>query len=179
MWILPKYRLTDLSSRFRHALCLTFSDEALGRRIRGEQIRAVLRLTPLTMLANLCNAPMVVYALWGIVSPYHLTFWAIPVVAAATIPVRSWLQFVRRIDKPGASVHAIHVMTRNAAILGALWGILTLSFFNQVDAAHQLLIACVISGMMFGGAFVLAAVPSAAISYVFVMAIASLVPLFA
>ncbi len=179
MSIGPKAQLAKLADRVRYALCLTFSDEALGGQIRAEQIRAVLRLTPLAVLANLFNVAIVVYAFTGLVSGYALTIWAIPVVVVIIIPVRGWLLLSKRTGTQSASPRAIRRMSRNAAILAILWGLLTISFFNHVDTVHQLLIACVISGMMFGGAFVLAAVPLAAIVYVFVMTISSLIPLLA
>ncbi len=177
MWINPKSELTKLSDRVRYALCLTFPDEALGGRIRAEQIRAVLRLTPLAVLSNVLNVGIIVYALWGLVSAYALVIWAIPVTAVIIIPVRGWLLLDKRTGTQSASPGAIRRMSRNAAILAILWGLLTVSFFNQVDTVHQLLMACLIAGLMFGGAFVLAAVPTAAIVYVLVMTVASLIPL--
>ena len=179
MWINPKFQLAGLDARVRHALCLTFPNEALGRRIRAEQIRAVLRLTPLGLFSNLFNVGIIVYALTGMVPVYALTIWAIPIVVVAIIPVRGWLLLGKRTGTQSVSPRGIRRMSRNAAILGILWGLLTFSFFNQVDPVHQVLITCVIAGMMFGGAFMLAAVPSAAIAYVFAMAIVSLMPLLA
>jgi diguanylate cyclase (GGDEF)-like protein/PAS domain S-box-containing protein len=177
MWINPKFQLARLADRVRHALGLTFPDEELGGRIRAEQIRAVLRLTPLAVLSNLFNVGIIVYALAGLVPAYALAIWAIPVTGVIIIPVRGWLLLGKRTGTQSASPRAIRRMSRNAAILAILWGLLTVSFFNQVDTVHQLLIACLISGLMFGGAFILAAVPSAAIVYVIVMTIASLIPL--
>jgi diguanylate cyclase (GGDEF)-like protein/PAS domain S-box-containing protein len=177
MWFNLKTKFAELGDRVRYALCLTFPDEALGGQIRAEQIRAVLRLTPLAVVANLLNVSVVVYALSGLVSTFALSVWAIPVVVVIVIPIRGWFLLSKRIGMQSASPRAIRRMSRNSAILAILWGILTVSFFNQVDTVHQLLIACVISGLMFGGAFVLAAVPSAAIVYVFIMSVASLIPL--
>jgi len=84
----PRFQLAGLMDRVRHALCLTFPDEALGGRIRAEQIRAVLRLTPIALFSNLFNVGIIVYALAGMVSTYALLLWATPLVVVAIIPVR-------------------------------------------------------------------------------------------
>ena len=177
MGIISKFRLADLFSRSRQALCPAFPEEAIGGRVRGEQIRAVLRLTPLALFANLFNVGVAIYSLSASISLFALLAWAVPIVFASTIPLRGWFLLRGRASTQSASPRAIKRLRRNAAILGLLWGLLTVLFFPQVDAQHQLVIACVIAGMMFGGAFILAPVPSAAIIYVLVMTISSLISL--
>jgi hypothetical protein len=44
------------------------ADHPLAGNFRAEQLRAVLRLTPLTMLANLVNASLVCAAFWNSVN---------------------------------------------------------------------------------------------------------------
>ena len=61
--------------------------------------------------------------------------------------------------------------------MGLFWAALPLFFFADADAGERFLIACVTAGMLCGGAFALASIPEAALSFVGPLACGSLVAL--
>ncbi|WP_456624295.1 putative bifunctional diguanylate cyclase/phosphodiesterase, partial [Bradyrhizobium sp. P5_C12] len=71
-----------------------------------------------------------------------------------------------RITKPQfVSRRAMHRLVRNAFILGAAWGIVPVAFFANASAGGQLVITCLCSGMLAGGALAFATIPIAAIAF--------------
>jgi diguanylate cyclase (GGDEF)-like protein/PAS domain S-box-containing protein len=164
-----------LLERLRGALFPASLHPALSDRIRGEQVRVVLRLVPFTILANIGNGAVVVASLWGWVPTPALVGWAAAVLLLAVLPVRSWLRMRKSESAHGVSLRSILRLTRNAMILGLVWAVLPLWFFHLVDAPRQFMIACVISGMMCGGAFALTTVPAAAVAYISALSAASFV----
>lgn len=60
----------------------------------------------------------------------------------------------------------------DALALGALWAVVPCLFFPRADAAARPVIACLVSGVMFGGAFALADAPLAAAAFAMPTALA-------
>ena len=150
---------------------------ALSPRIRGEQLRVVLRLAPFTLLANVGNSAALVATLWGSVPAWALLGWAAGVLILGALPIPSWLRMRKSEGAHGASLRSILRLTRNAMILALVWAVPPVWFFHLVDAPRQLMVACVIAGMMCGGAFALTTVPAAAVAYIAILAGASFVSL--
>ena len=50
-------------------------DHADATRLRTEQLSAVLRCTPVMMMANACNALVLMVAFWGTSSQASVLFW--------------------------------------------------------------------------------------------------------
>ena len=57
---------------------------------RARQLQAVLRLTPLAMLANLMNAALICYVFQASVPPVALAVWAALVVTVSSYGMRAW-----------------------------------------------------------------------------------------
>jgi diguanylate cyclase (GGDEF)-like protein/PAS domain S-box-containing protein len=163
----------------RGALFPASRDAALSERIRGEQVRAVLRVAPFTLLANVGNGAAVVGVSWGEIPPAALIAWAFCVLVLGVIPMRAWLAMHKKHERHGTSPRSIIRLTRNTAILGLLWIIPIVWFFHALDTPRQLVLACVIVGMMCGGAFALTTVPPAAGAFVGILAAAAFVSLVA
>lgn len=87
-------------------------DEPQAPAFRAKQIQAVLRLTPLTMLANVVNALLVAKAFWPVASHAFLIFWVSAVFIAALAGGRSWFAMRRGALRQTASPRAL----RRAAI---------------------------------------------------------------
>src|ERR1700731_2445028 len=64
-------------------------------------------------------------------------------------------------------------MAVQAFFLAAIWGALPLMLLPKVEPMYQLIIACLVTGMISGGAFTLSTVPRAALTYTWTMAFAS------
>jgi diguanylate cyclase (GGDEF)-like protein len=139
-------------------------DEAVEGRIRAEQINNIKRYLTWVLLANICNALVLVAAFRS--SPlWHFS------VAWASAVVFVCLYFGLRQRQAASarptyvSLQAIHRAIRNSLLLGSLWATLPLIFFADASAGGQVIIACLCAGMLGGGAFVLASIPVAAIAF--------------
>jgi len=142
------------------------------RRIRAAQIGSVSRLVPLTMTVNLINAAIVLVAFWHQGPRGFLAGWATAIAIVAVMSVRSW--FRARLRSPSeASANAIRRMIVQALILGLIWGSLPLVLFAKADPLDQLILACLITGMISGGAFALSTVQRAGLAYTWAMVLCS------
>jgi diguanylate cyclase len=142
----------------------SINDEAIEGRIRADQINNIKRYLTWVLLANICNAMVLVAAFWS--SPVlHLA------VAWASSVVLICFYFGYRQRRAGSkkptyvSARAITRAVRNSLLLGSLWATLPLIFFANASAGGQLIITCLSAGMLGGGAFVLASIPVAAIAF--------------
>jgi two-component system, sensor histidine kinase len=147
-------------------------------RIRAQQIDAVTRHVPLTMTVNLINVGIVLALFWNTGSNVFLSLWALVIAAVALMAARSWVRS-QRTRPQEASPHAIHRSTLQAICLATIWGALPLALLPKSAAADQMIIACLMTGMIAGGAFTLSTIPRAGLMYVWTMTFASAGALFA
>jgi diguanylate cyclase (GGDEF)-like protein len=139
-------------------------DEMIEGRVRAEQINNIKRYLTWVLLANICNALVLVAALWS--SPLRQS-----AIAWASAVVLVGLYFgLRQRHTASArptyvSLHTITRAIRNSLLLGSLWATLPLIFFADASPGGQVIIACLCAGMLGGGAFVLANMPAAAIAF--------------
>ena len=140
-------------------------DEAIAGHIRAEQMSLVLGYSVGIMLANACNAIVLAIALWDSPDRVFALTWA-ATVAGAAIAFGLQSHAARRITKPQfVSRRAMHRLVRNAFILGTAWGIVPVAFFADASTGGQLVITCLCSGMLAGGALAFATIPIAAIAF--------------
>jgi diguanylate cyclase len=139
-------------------------NDAVSSRIRAEQIATIIRYSPGMMLANSCNALILVAALWTSSEGPAAIAWASVVVGFAIFyGMKSQHSLTARPQFVSA-----RVVTRaacNALLLGSLWGALPLLFFGKASSGGQLIITCLSAGMLCGGAFAFASIPVAAIAF--------------
>jgi len=152
-------------------------DPALAGRFRARQIQAVLRLTPLTMLANFFNACVVVYAFWHQVNPLLLGGWALCVVYAAGVGMESWLAWQRGKVPESASARALTKASKHAALLALLWTTLPMLLLPMAPVESRLMLSSVAVGMLCAGGFALATIPQAALTYVGIMSVGTFIGL--
>jgi diguanylate cyclase len=150
----------------------TADDEAVAGRIRAEQINNTKRYLPSIMLANACNALVLIAALWASPQRQFAVLWA------STVLIFSLYYGVRnrrsRSTKPSyVSPRAIMRAARNATFLGTLWAMLPLLFFPKASPGGQIIITCLCAGMLAGGAFASASIPIAAIAFTAPIVVAS------
>ena len=146
-------------------------DEQARRRIRAAQIDAVVQLVPLTMTINILNAAIVVYVFWDIGATVFLIAWAALIALAAAASLWSWSR-TRQNRPTGASARATKRIVLHAAFLAAIWGAAPLVLFPDADLMGQLILACLIAGMISGGAFGLSTVPKAGLVYTWTIVLA-------
>jgi len=140
---------------------------------RARQLQAVLRLTPLAMLANLMNAALICNVFGARVPRVPLVAWAIAVVVVSSYGMRPWRRWKRGLMRSTASARAIHRATWHAAVLAGLWAGLPIMLFKGASADQQLMLATVMTGMICAGGFALATVPRAAAAFVLMLGAAT------
>ncbi|MBR0716180.1 ATP-binding protein [Bradyrhizobium liaoningense] len=141
------------------------------RRIRAKQIDAVTQLIPVTMAVNMLTVGMVLVLFWGIGWNGFLLAWGFTLASAASLAVRSW-QRSRQNPPQEASARGTEQMMRQAFFLAAIWGTLPLALFSRIEPTHQLILACLMVGMISGGAFTLSTFPRAGLIYLATMTVA-------
>jgi diguanylate cyclase len=164
--------LRGMISRTLTIPCSSIRDDAIEGSVRAEQINSVKRYLPSILLANICNAMVLVAALWASSQrPLAVTWAAAVLLLNMYYGIRHYLSFT---PKPTyVSARAINRSIRNALLLGALWATLPLLFFANASTGGQVIIACLCAGMLGGGAFALASIPAAAIAFTAPIVIAS------
>jgi signal transduction histidine kinase/CheY-like chemotaxis protein len=142
--------------------------------IRGAQIHAIVRLSPVVTAATCINALtlLAVLASSGTLAAQHIV-WALVLLAMSLNYLR-----VRALGRDPArrpaSRRAIRRVVLQGAAYGAIWAVVPAAWFNGAPLRVQLIVACLTAGMMSGGAFVLATVPLAAMSFVAMLVAGSL-----
>jgi diguanylate cyclase (GGDEF)-like protein/PAS domain S-box-containing protein len=149
------------------------AEEPVAATFRARQLQAVLRLTPLTMTANVLNVVLVTTAFWHSASRLFLLLWGASVLLLATVGLRAWLRWRERGDWHSASPASLRRATRNATALALMWALVPLVLFPGADGPQQLLLATVTTGMMCAGGFALATTPVAGTAYVAVLGVAA------
>ena len=77
-------------------------------------------------------------------------------------------------DPPeGSSLRGMRRMTLQAFFLAAIWGALPLALLDRVAPSSQMIVACLMAGMIAGGAVTLSTVPRAGLVYTWTLAFAS------
>jgi signal transduction histidine kinase/FixJ family two-component response regulator len=141
------------------------------RSIRAKQIDAVRRLVPVTMGVAMLNVIIVLILFWGRGWNGFLAVWGLTLASTASFALRAWRRFHRRPPQEASPRTARHLM-RQAFFLAAIWGTLPLALFSRVEPTSQLILACLMVGMMSGGAFTLSTFPRAGLVYLATMTIA-------
>ncbi len=140
-------------------------DDYAAGRMRVEQINTVIRYTQAMMLANIVNGLVLVAALWTSAQSTTLMIWLLSLI------VLCLSLYLRRTQRPQkkrpltVSSRVIRLSSIYAGLLGSIWGLAPLLFFANSSTHAQVILICLTSGMICSGAFVLATLPSAAISF--------------
>ncbi|MCS3759826.1 signal transduction histidine kinase/CheY-like chemotaxis protein [Bradyrhizobium centrosematis] len=141
------------------------------RRIRAKQIDAVTQLIPVTMAVTMLNVAIVLILFWGHGWNDFLAIWGLTLATTASLAVRSWRRSHQNPPQE-ASPRAARQMLRQAVFLAAIWGALPLALFSRIEPTSQLILACLMVGMMSGGAFTLSTFPRAGLVYLATMTVA-------
>ena len=124
------------------------------------------------LLANICNALVLVAALWSSPLRRLAVAWASAIVIVGLYyGLRQ--RRIARTRPTYVSAHTISRAIRNSLLLGILWATLPLIFFADASPGGQVIIACLCAGMLGGGAFALASIPAAAIAFTGPIVVAS------
>ncbi len=137
----------------------------LAAQLRAAQLSAILRYTPVMMLANVLNACAVMLAFAGDPHQAWALGWGAIVVGVAAMVFWRWWRIRGKPAPTAVSLRAIRRTVVNAAVLGGLWGLLAPLLYPFADANAKLVLICVLAGMLCGSGFALSTVPAAAITF--------------
>lgn len=164
-----------LAERLQQWLTPYEAAEPLAATFRAQQLQAMLRLTPLAMAVNIFNGAILLYQmadtapwLWG---------WMLALVLVAAQGTRAWLRARGRAPRRMASTKAIQRAARHASLLAILWGAIPALLLASTAPQHQMVILAISCGMVCAGGFALVTVPAAAMSYVILLGLGSIIGL--
>ncbi len=137
----------------------------LAARVRAEQISQIARNTPLMMTATATNALVFgIVMRQGPLAPLAYV-WTASMLGLA---IYMYAKRVRSKKRPArtASVRGMHKATLYGMAHGVIWGLAPAVFFGSATPAQQLVIVCLVVGMLCGGAFALSPAPIATFAYI-------------
>lgn len=140
-------------------------DDPEAAYFRARQLQALLRLTPLAMVVNVANAGVICLVTWTQVSHTFLLGWTAAITGLAALGWRGWLHG-RAHTRTSASLRAMRHAVVQASVLAALWAVLPLVLFAELDTGAQFVVGMVVTGMVCAGGFALSTVPVAATAWV-------------
>ncbi len=138
----------------------------ISDRLMAEQLRAVMRNFSASMIASFCNT--LVFVVSSLETPIFAAamIWAGVIWSIfGLILMRQWRR--NSVSKSVGSNRrrGVEHLVIYSLALGLAWAALPALFFADATLGGKLLIACLTSGMLGGGVFVLASVPAAAIAF--------------
>jgi PAS domain S-box-containing protein len=154
-------------------------EEPLAGRIRAEQIAAVMRLSPIALMANIVSAVVIVWAFWDSSGRVLSIAWAAGLVGLSGLGLLNWFQRRGQPKRLHASTRSVRKVTRNACFAAAAWGLAPILLFPHAGGPQFVLVASLLAAVICGGGFALAAVPPAALAYIVVTAAAANIALLA
>jgi len=167
-----KAKARSIGERMRLLFAAPADPEAAAR-LQDEQIAAVRRNTPGMMAANICNALVLLAALWSTPMGGTAALWAGALLGViGYIYLRTRPRSRNRPAKP-APTGVSRRAACNALLVGSLWAAVPALFFMEADDGGRLMVVSLTAGMLFGGAFALATAPLAAAAFVSPIVIAS------
>lgn len=158
---------------------LAGQDPEFVGRAHAEQIRAVVRLTPAMMLGNLFSIAAILVAYSTHAALPFLLLWSLVLAFMMARAMRAWLQLRQGMMRDWASPRAIHRATVNAALFGAIWGIMPTIAYPDAGYGQQLVVTAVITGMLSAGSFALSALPRATLVFLIPVTFGSTLALLA
>ena len=162
-----RYFMRRLSVHFQ----IYEADPSVAASFRAEQVRAILRITRFTMLANAANIVILLILFYGTPQFYQVLIWSTLLSYCIFLGTRSWLIQRSRPSPDRVSINAVDRAVRHAAILGTIWAVLPILIFDTNNPHHSLLVVSVCTGMLCAGGFALATIPQAAFTNVILVTI--------
>lgn len=147
------------------------ADPATAAGFRAQQIHAILRLTPLTMLANAFNVFITLLVFRHSSQFYYIVLWAILLSYFIFKGASSWFRQRKNPPPDKVSIRVLSRARRHAILLGTLWATLPIIVFDGDNFHLTLLLTAICTGMICAGGFALSTIPQAALGYVLAITI--------
>lgn len=138
---------------------------ALKARLLGEQIKAIIQVTP-PMSAGAVALSLMIVAVSSRTSMFWpMVAWCVALHVALLGGLRAWWRGRHRAGSRGASQRGIRRAALNAFIMGSLWGVVPALLIPMEDIPVKLAAALVTAGVLCASAFALSVLPLAAICF--------------
>ena len=137
--------------------------DADSGRLRASQLNAVVRLTPLTMAANIGSALLMLWA-FSPKAPLEMWLWLLGMVGLCGFALTDWQRRGRQ-PRREVSTHALRRATWHALLLSGLWGLFAVLWFPAASVGQKMALATLLTGMLGAGSFVLSPLPWASLAY--------------
>ncbi len=152
-------------------------DGPLAAHFRARQIQALLSILPLVAVGNAINTITICWSLWEDVPHWLLAVWCLVGVMSMAVSGVWWGRMMAPGPRPTATRASINMIVGQVIFFALAWGSLPFTLFPSLDHIGAMLIACVVVGMICGGAFMLSPIPPAALAYVVTLAVVGTVSL--
>jgi len=136
--------------------------------IRAAHLNSVIRLTPYTMVANIGNGALVIWA-YRDNRPDGMLVWLALLYTLCLFALLGWWRGRHRV-RTMASPEAIRHANVHANLLALVWAALPVLWYAHAAPQQQLLVTALVTGMLAAGAFVLSPLPVAAVVFVVIFA---------
>jgi diguanylate cyclase (GGDEF)-like protein len=117
------------------------------------------------LLANLLNVAVVLQSFRDSPVSNVLTIWGFCIIFISGLAVLRHMRSRKASFEGRVSDRHIDAIARGAMVVGLFWAAAPLFVIRSANAEGQMVLSIVLAGMMFGGAFLLSRLPSAAFSY--------------
>ncbi|NBD20368.1 EAL domain-containing protein [Aquabacterium fontiphilum] len=168
---------TQLHSLWREVVPHETVDGPLVRHFRARQIQALLALLPLIATGNAINTVIIAWYFWDQLPHAWLVGWCLTATVSLMVAYVWWGKLIQRGRRPTAEASSVPLVMGQVVFFSAIWCAMPVLVFPGADHNGAMLIATVIVGMICGGAFMLAPLAPAALTYVGAMGVASAVGL--
>ena len=159
----------------RDLLSLREPKDAVGQAIRSAQLDALVRLVPITVVSQLLAAGLVAWSLRGMVPDIQLELWFFSAVVICS--ARGVRALRLRLDPEYAlrKPPNLKAITAIVALLGSMWLVPPVFWFEHVDAEHQMMLGVLVVALMSAAGVSLATVPQACLIYLGILTLGGLV----
>ncbi len=133
--------------------------------LRKKQLDTVGNMIAVMLLGNLLNVAVVLQSFRDSHVSSVLTIWGFCVIFISGLAVLRHMRTRKASLEGRVSDRHIDAIARGAMVVGLFWAAAPLFVMRSTSAEGQMVLSIVLAGMMFGGAFLLSRLPSAAFSY--------------
>jgi diguanylate cyclase (GGDEF)-like protein len=149
--------------------------DAVGRAVRNAQLDALVRLVPVTVVAQLTAAGLVAWSLRGMIADLWLATWFS--VAFVLCTARGIRALRLRLDPQYARKKPVNLKTVVVIIslIASMWLVPPVFWFQYVDTEHQMMLGVLIVALMSAAGVSLATVPHACMVYLAILTLGGVV----
>jgi len=172
----PAWR-ARLRAAWDHVVASERVDGPKAGYFRARQLQAVRRLFPLVIIGNVFNTIAVCLHFGSQLPTLWLSLWASVAIGGLGVGYVWWGWMLRAGNGRSVSRLSMQLLTWQVALYTLVWAAVPVLVFPGADHNGEMLIATVTVGMLCAGGFLLSAHVTAALTYVGILGVASVVAL--